>query len=413
MPPPDGGGNMQNQKPTYDELYAMWVQSQSKLQEAFNRIKVLEVANASASQQSGTSSHSLLNPHSKINGKRQRTEANLSSDEEMSDEENPIQPKSFKPPPLFVSKNNANIILIKEITSQFESENIPEFKTMSDETLKIQAKNEFSYRKARDLLNTKKLAYHTHQLKSERPYRVVIRGLHPKTEKSDIVVALAEFHHIVRDVVNVTIRKRKDPSNRNSDKVLINLPLFFVSLEPSQNNKDIYDLTALLYQRISVEAPYKKNETPQCKNYQQFGHTRAYCKKSPKCVKCAENHSTEDCKKPKKTKAKCANCSGDHTANWKGCDTYQKAQKNFSSRTTSAVDRIQENPTTETPTLEKSFASVAKKAPTCSAPETSNSLTPPFQSDKIIDLLQSIQQSITNLDLRLMKLEKIPKLHSR
>ena len=393
MPPPEGGGIMQNQKPTYDQLYDMWVQSQANLQEAFNRIKVLEIATTTASQpnrQPGNPTYSLLNQQNKTNGKRIRTDPDLSSEDEMSEAESPIQSKNFRPPPLFVSKNSANIILIKEITSKFEPENIPEFKTMSDGTLKIQALTEASYRKSRDLLNTKKLAYHTHQLKSERPYRVVIRGLHPNTEKSDIVTALAEFHHKVRDVVNVTIRKRKDPSNRNSDKVLINLPLFFVSLEPSHNNKDIYDISALLYQRISVEAPHKKNEIPQCKNCQQFGHTRTYCRKSPKCVKCAENHSTEECKKPKKNKAKCANCSGDHTANWKGCDTYQKIQKNFSSRTTSAIDRIREKPVTKTPTLEKSFASVTRNFPNHSATETSDSQTAPFESDKIISLLQSI-----------------------
>lgn len=76
---------------------------------------------------------------------------------------------------------------------------------MSDETLKIQVQCETSNRKVRDLLNKKNLAYYTHQLKSERPYRVVIRSLQPQTEKRKIITALAEHHQKVSDVVNVVI----------------------------------------------------------------------------------------------------------------------------------------------------------------------------------------------------------------
>lgn len=56
------------------------------------------------------------------------------------------------------------------------------------------------------------------------------------------IIALAEHNHEVSDIVNVVIRKRKDPNNKNSDKVLVNLPLFFVFLQLNFNNKQIYIL---------------------------------------------------------------------------------------------------------------------------------------------------------------------------
>jgi hypothetical protein len=44
---------------------------------------------------------------------------------------------------------------------------------------------------------------------------------------------------------------------------------------------------------------------------------------------------TTECQKPKETPAKCALCSGQHTANYKGCTVYsdlQNAQNNLTNR---------------------------------------------------------------------------------
>lgn len=57
--------------------------------------------------------------------------------------------------------------------------------------------------------------------------------------------------------------------------------------------------------------------------------------------------------------AKCANCSGDHTANWKSWEIYQQAQKKFFPKTVKAEDRIRDNLITEIPTSGKLFAAAA------------------------------------------------------
>lgn len=315
------------------------------------------------------------------------------------------QPKMFKPPPIFVSDADAQIM--KEITVLVGSEQTPVFKNLSNNTLKIQVKDENIYRKVRSFLNEKHVSYFT----SEKPFRVVIRGLHPQTDKAEIIAALLDFGHEVREVTNVVIKKKID-TKKNGEKIAVPLPLFFVALEPKENNKNIYDLKALIHQRISIEAPHKKKEVPQCKNCQQFGHTRKYCQKPAKCVKCGNPHRTEECKKSMKTTAKCANCAGNHTAIWKGCETYQAAQQKFAPREVTAQDRIKNK------ILEirkgQSYAEVTNHHQTQLNTENS----PPPAGQPVLDnilhsLLRSIHKLLENIESRLQRLENSSVPHSR
>jgi hypothetical protein len=104
------------------------------------------------------------------------------------------------------------------------------------------------------------------------------------------------------------------------------LPLFFVDLEPKENNKTIYDIEFLCNSRIKVEAPRKKNSIVQCIRCQCYGHTKAYCMKPYACVKCGDEHSSTTCTKSPSTPPKCALCGGDHPANYKGCNIYKNLQ---------------------------------------------------------------------------------------
>lgn len=54
-----------------------------------------------------------------------------------------------------------------------------------------------------------------------------------------------------------------------------------------------------------------------------------------KCVKCGQEHKTSDCTKTTDEKATCANCGGEHTANYKGCKCHKDARKTTQDRTNS------------------------------------------------------------------------------
>lgn len=106
------------------------------------------------------------------------------------------------------------------------------------------------------------------------------------------------------------------------------LPLFFVDLTPNDNNHEIFKLSSLLNTTIKVEIPYKsKKGPPQCHQCQNYGHTKNYCGCDPRCVKCGENHDSEDCIKDKNSPPKCALCQGAHTANFKGCPVFKSLSK--------------------------------------------------------------------------------------
>jgi hypothetical protein len=99
------------------------------------------------------------------------------------------------------------------------------------------------------------------------------------------------------------------------------LNLFFVDLEPANNNKEVYNIERIQNVNIKIETPRKaKNSIIQCMRCQLYGHSKSYCNRPFVCVKCGGLHSTETCKNPKATPATCALCGGDHPANYKGCD---------------------------------------------------------------------------------------------
>lgn len=78
---------------------------------------------------------------------------------------------------------------------------------------------------------------------------------------------------------------------------------------------------------VTVEPPRKVKDMVQCYRCQEFGHTKTYCNKRYKCVKCAENHQSVNCPKEKNQPATCANCNENHAASYKGCKIYQEITK--------------------------------------------------------------------------------------
>lgn len=70
----------------------------------------------------------------------------------------------------------------------------------------------------------------------------------------------------------------------------------------------------------------------QCFNCQRFGHSAKECRSKPRCLMCAGTHESKQC--PMKTNnetipkndLKCANCLGNHAANYGGCHNIKKAK---------------------------------------------------------------------------------------
>lgn len=220
-------------------------------------------------------------------------------------------PEEAKTPPIFIPDVD-NIGKMVTSISKIIDKNHFSFKSLRDGQVRLVIKTVESYRKVVKFLETTKKAFHTYQLKQERAHRVVIKGLHHSTPISDIKADLLLLGHQVRSVRNVISRVTKNP-----------LPMFFVDLDPNPNNNEIYKLRSFNNAIIQVEPPKHFDEIVQCHRCQEYGHTKSYCKKSFRCVKCGLGHATTECPKSRDALPKCVHCLESHTANYRGCRVYQ------------------------------------------------------------------------------------------
>lgn len=145
---------------------------------------------------------------------------------EPAEEQNNSTPK---PPPIYIPNVLDISIMIKNISKQIPSTDFS-YKSMRDNQIRLMVKEVESFRKIVTYFESKSISYHTYQLKQERAYRVVIKGLHPSTLTTDIISELSSLGHQVRDVINVKSRVTKLP-----------LSMFFVDLDPN-SNKEIFNI---------------------------------------------------------------------------------------------------------------------------------------------------------------------------
>jgi uncharacterized coiled-coil protein SlyX len=252
--------------------------------------------------------------------KRPACELNSSNDNSFNEEE---PAKKVKPPPPITVHKVDDFHKLQEliVLNGPQVEPPTTTKTFANGVIKVYTHTADEYRRVIKVLKNSSYEYHHFQLPDERPYRIVIRGLHPTTDVKIITEDLCNLGHEVHKITNVEIKKKV------GDKyVKTPLPLFFVDLQPKPNNRDIMNQRHLAHQTVRVEHPKRSREIPQCKRCQGFGHTRNYCTVSPRCVKCGLKHLTEECTEKFIREPKCVNYGGSHPANWKGCSGYQAAK---------------------------------------------------------------------------------------
>ena len=212
-----------------------------------------------------------------------------------------------KPPPIFIS----GVVNIKPLIDLLNVIAPDKYvvKTLPNDQVRVQPTESPIYTSIIKALMEKNTEFHTFKPRQDRSFRVVIRNLHPSTEIQDIKQAIMEKGHEVTNIWNAKQRSTNKP-----------LPLNFIEIKPHHTNKEIYNITNLLPTMVTVEAPHAKRVIPQCTRCQKYGHTKNYCRNSPKCVKCAEQHLTSDCpRRSQDVAVKCDNCGDQHPANYRGC----------------------------------------------------------------------------------------------
>lgn len=225
-----------------------------------------------------------------------------------------------RPPPLYIP----NVTNVKDMNRTFSSV-IPStqytYKALGDSQIRVMVKTITSYRTLVSYLKIKNISFHTFQIKQDRAYRVVIKNLHYSTNTDDIKTFIEKHDHKVRNISNITSNLTKKP-----------LSMFFVDLEPKDNNKEIYNITHINNAIVTIEPPRKIKNIPQCHRCQQYGHTKSYCHKPYKCVKCGANHITAECTKNQASPPKCANCQESHPASYRGCIVHQELKRKMQNK---------------------------------------------------------------------------------
>lgn len=217
-----------------------------------------------------------------------------------------------KPPPIYIN----NINNINTFISDMSTLNITKYRHHTiGQKLKVNFEAVVDFRKAVNYLQHSKAEFHTYQLKSEKNFRVVVRGLHPSCDTEVMMNELKGMGYEPTQMLPVLHPQTRQP-----------LPLFFLDLKPNPKNPTIYALGRLYNAHVKVEPPKPKKSLAQCSKCQGYGHTKNYCHQAPRCVKCEADHPTEKCTKPVATPPTCTNCRGSHTANYKGCPVHKKLQ---------------------------------------------------------------------------------------
>ena len=236
--------------------------------------------------------------------------------EKMSEEYDDItsqQPApKIKIPPIFLHEINNYQQIIKDL-NDIATDNYSI--QQQGKTLKININSIDDYRKITKFLDESHLPYHTFRDPNSKTLEVIIRNVPYSLTNEEIFSELKSQNLPVLKVIRL-LYKDKQP-----------MPLCVVELQNNDDGKEIFNLKQIQHAIISVEHRRKSKDIPQCTRCQRYGHTKNFCRLTPRCVKCLENHHYSECKKPREVQPKCVNCGEGHPANFKGCSYYVKLKQ--------------------------------------------------------------------------------------
>lgn len=233
------------------------------------------------------------------------------AEETLSETAEPQEKGKIKIPPIFLHDVNNYQVIIDDIVNVISEE----FTTQSkNNALKINLTNIEDFRKLTKFYDNKKLKYHTFRDPSNTFLSVVIKNV-PISLTENEIMELLQDKYPVKKIVRL-LSKDKKP-----------LPICVVDLENTEESKSIFNLNRLMHSVVMVEPRRKSHEIPQCTRCQRYGHTKNYCKLTPRCVKCNNNHHYSECTKRSDDPPICVNCGENHAANYRGCSYYRELKE--------------------------------------------------------------------------------------
>lgn len=266
------------------------------------------------------------NPSKSTPGLENNSYAILHDHDDM-DEEIIVQPptkKEIKPSSIIIKSKNVSFIqeTIKSVVTNGKFS----IKILSI-GLKLEVTSIQDFELAKTALQNEGLEYFFYHTQLTKPKKIVLKGLQslPLSE----VKRLLNEHKVNPDEVRPLTMKNLDRCN------------YILYFKPGTKLDNLKQIKCINYLKVSWEhfRSRRQNNVVQCRNCQLFGHNSVNCSMKPKCLVCANDHTTETCphRIPRdqlkqqerngpvdKSCIKCSNCASaglqsNHTANWSGC----------------------------------------------------------------------------------------------
>lgn len=295
-----------------------------------------------------------------------------------SNNQNDVSSNNDKPtkiPPIFLHGSYNH----KEISTDIQKLTSGQFTTFyTDNMLRINLSTEDDYRKLAKHYTENNIPFHTYRNPKYRPLSVVIKNVPPSLTEEEIESELKKH--------GLPILKTK----RLYHKDRTPMPVCAVELVANEKAEEIFKINKLEHSIITVESRRPAKHIPQCHRCQRTGHTKNYCTLQPRCVKCAGNHLYTECSKKKAEPPTCANCGGEHPANFKGCIYKQEPTRGRTTRkyntTTASTPTASAHPLGNTRTIHnRTYADHFKHTATTENPSTSSTTNP---LTTILDLIK-------------------------
>ena len=258
--------------------------------------------------------------------------SNVESDEENMDmdtkDDEDISPKTpttkmKRPPPLVihddVKSHNAFIGVLKgNLKEKFHVKYHKDF-------TEVFTANQIDYEQLKSIWQQNNLQFHTYTDKNVKKRTYVIKGLHKDTDIQELKQELERMNYTILSVYQMKNTRQ---------------PLYMVTFTSNIQLKALqHKVPYLQYTKIEWNNYINKRRITQCHKCQVWGHATNNCYAAPACLKCAEGHLTQDCKKASTTPAKCINCGGDHPANATCCVAYKARLELIEMRATNKSQR--------------------------------------------------------------------------
>lgn len=200
------------------------------------------------------------------------------------------------------------------------------------------------FEKSMEALAKAGIPYYTHEPADQSAVKVVLSGYNIPSTPEELKKSLKEQNVNPREA---KVLSRKKTVTGNHFLWLLYFDRGSVKIQDLRKVKAVEGF--LVGWRYFTKRP---TDAAQCHRCQRFGHGSRFCTLAPKCVKCGDAHLTASCALPRKEfldkdktaeqqkeKVKCANCDGNHTANYRGCTARKTYLEALEKRKTPATQQ--------------------------------------------------------------------------